>query len=36
MAKAKILGMNKPYTPNSKADLKKGKPFGKKGKKKWK
>ena len=34
MAKPKMLGLNKSYIPNSRADRKKGKPFGKKGKKK--
>lgn len=35
MAKARMIGTNKPYTPNSKADQKRSKPFGqKKGKKK--
>ena len=36
MAKAKMYGFNKPFTPNSKAGLKRSKPFGahKKGKRK--
>ena len=35
MARARMMGMNKPCTPNSKADQKRSKPFGqKKGKKK--
>lgn len=28
MAKAKMYGMNKQFTPNSKADQKRHKPFG--------
>ena len=34
MGKAKMLGMNKPFIPNTKADQKRNKPFGahKKGK----
>jgi hypothetical protein len=34
MAKPKMIGAFKPYIPNSKADKKRSKPFGKKGKKK--
>ena len=34
MGKPKMLGYYKPYTPNSKADQRKGKTFGKKGKSK--
>ena len=32
MGKPKMIGMNKPYIPNAKADAKRGNPFGKKGK----
>ena len=32
MAKPKMIGMVKGFTPNSKADRKRGHPFGKKGK----
>ena len=34
MSKPKKLGYYKTYTPNSKADQKRSKPFGKKGRKK--
>lgn len=32
MGKPKMLGMYKPFTHNAKADQKRSKPFGKKGK----
>lgn len=32
MGKAKLLGMNKPFIPNSRADQKRNRPFQKKGK----
>ena len=32
MGKPRMYGMNKPFTPNSRADRKKANPFNKKGK----
>lgn len=34
MGKPKLIGMFKPYTPNSRVEKKRNKPFGKRGKKK--
>lgn len=34
MGKPKLIGMFKPYTPNSRVEKKRMKPFGKRGKKK--